>query len=99
MTELSRYASGKLDQSVVRVWLDESAAMHDYVKAIMDSYGYDCYFEADTGEAEEGTDYYHAPTQHNTMRGRTVSGRIRRGTSCLWITLRKRAIMSILNMR
>lgn len=31
----------------------------------MDSYGYDCYFEADTGEAEEGTDYYHAPTQHN----------------------------------
>ena len=65
MTELSRYASGKLDQSVVRVWLDESAAMHDYVKAIMDSYGYDCYFEADTGEAEEGTDYYHAPTQHN----------------------------------
>ena len=60
MTELSRYASGKLDQSVVRVWLDESA-----VKAIMDSYGYDCYFEADTGEAEEGTDYYHAPTQHN----------------------------------
>ena len=65
MPELSRYASGKLDQSVVRVWLDESAAMHDYVKAIMASYGYDCYFEADTGEAEEGTDYYHAPTQHN----------------------------------
>lgn len=65
MSELSRYASGKLDQSVVKVWLDESAAMHDYVKAIMDSYGYDCYFEADTGMVEEGTDYYHAPTQHN----------------------------------
>ena len=42
MSELSRYASGKLDQSVVKVWLDESAAMHDYVKAIMDSMNQKC---------------------------------------------------------
>ncbi|MDO4633457.1 MAG: FAD-binding protein [Eubacteriales bacterium] len=65
MTELSRYASGKNDQRVVKVWLDESAAMHEFVKGIMNEYGYDCYFEADQGVAEDGTNYYHAPIQHN----------------------------------
>lgn len=62
LRDLSRYSSGKNNQKVVKVWLDESAKMHDYVKAFMDSYGFDCYFEKDTGIE---TEYYAPAQQHN----------------------------------
>ncbi len=65
MTELTRYASGKIDQSLVKVWLNESADMHEFVKGIMADAGFEVYFEEDTGIDEDGTNYYHAPIQHN----------------------------------
>ncbi len=62
--EASRYASGKLDQRVLKVWINESAAMHDYVKPLMEAAGCVCSFETDTGEDEIGTQYYRPPIQH-----------------------------------
>lgn len=64
-SEFSRYASGKIDQRVFNVWVNESAAMHDYVKPIMESYGYSCEFTTDTGKPEENqTQYYCPPEEH-----------------------------------
>jgi hypothetical protein len=62
--EISRYASGKCDQRVVKVWIDESADMIDYIGGILDQYGFDIVFEPDTGVETSGTDYYCCPQQH-----------------------------------
>lgn len=66
LSEISRYASGKCDQRVVKVWINESAACQDYVEQIMAKYGHVCDFESDTGEepgVEDAYDYC-APIQH-----------------------------------
>lgn len=64
-SEASRYASGKIDQRVLNVWINESAAMHDYVKPIMESYGNVCEFTTDTGVPETNqTQYYCPPEEH-----------------------------------
>ncbi len=67
LNDLTRYASGKVDQSVVKVWIDKSAEMSDWLVDIMDSYGFDVYFETNTGDEEGagGCHYFCAPTQHN----------------------------------
>lgn len=67
LNDLTRYASGKVDQSVIRVWIDKSAEMSDWLVDIMDSYGFDVYFETNTGNEEgaAGCNMYCAPTQHN----------------------------------
>ena len=62
LNELSRYASGKCDQKVWKVWIDESAEMIDWMGGIMgrdadlDLEGYD--------HASGGTDYFIPPIQH-----------------------------------
>ena len=41
LSEISRYASGKCDQRVVKTWINESAAMHDFMRSILeDKYGW-----------------------------------------------------------
>ena len=35
LSEISRYASGKCDQRVVKTWINESAAMHDFMRGIL----------------------------------------------------------------
>ena len=44
LSEISRYASGKCDQRVVKTWINESAAMHDFVASILENepYNYVC---------------------------------------------------------
>ena len=40
LSEVSRYASGKCDQRVVKTWINESAEMIEFVRSIMeDKYG------------------------------------------------------------
>ena len=64
-SELSRYTSGKMDQRVLNVWLNESAAMHDYVEPILAATGATCAFTADgEKEAEHCTTYYYPPEEH-----------------------------------
>ena len=50
-SEISRYTSGKMDQRVLNVWINESAAMHDYVAPILTEAGMTCAFTA-AGEKE-----------------------------------------------
>ncbi len=48
LSEISRYASGKCNQRVVKLWIDESAALYDFVSGILenDPYNYTCTFTA-----------------------------------------------------
>lgn len=64
-SELSRYASGKLDQRVLNVWLNESAAMHDYVAPILSAAGAECSFTVDGEKGDpHSTTYYYPPEEH-----------------------------------
>ena len=74
LSEISRYASGKCNQKVVSTWINESAAMHDFVSGILESdpYNYSCIFtageEARWPESEDSTDFMF-PEQEHTYRG------------------------------
>ena len=64
-SEASRYTSGKMDQRVLNVWINESAAMHDYVAPILEEAGLVCDFANDKElEVEHHTQYYCPPQQH-----------------------------------
>ncbi len=58
---------GKNDMRVVKTWLNESAEVHDWIKAIMDEHGYDVNFDGDQGEGRGGVglDMYVPPIQVN----------------------------------
>ena len=71
LSEISRYASGKCNQKVVKTWIEESAAMHEFVSGILESepYNFKCDFtagdEARWPESEDGTDYMFPEQEHN----------------------------------
>lgn len=67
LNEVTRYTNGKANQKVIKNWVDNSAEMSDWLVAIMDSYGFDVYFETNLGNeaGAGGCHYYCAPTQHN----------------------------------
>lgn len=56
---------GKNDMRVTKVWIDESAEMHAWVRGIMDGYGFDVDFDGDQGEGRGGVgiDMYVPPIQ------------------------------------
>ena len=58
---------GKNDMRVAKVWMNESASMHEWVKGIMDSYGFDVNFDSDQGKGHGGVgiDMYVPPIQVN----------------------------------
>ena len=81
LSEISRYASGKCDQRVVRTWINESAAMHDFMRSILeDKYGWVCEFTSGTEaawpaeNAEHNTDYLFPVEEHNYMASESASG-------------------------
>ena len=81
LSEISRYASGKCDQRVVKTWIDESAAMHDFVSGILEGeYGWTCEFTSGSEatwpaeNAEHNTDYLYPVQEHNYMASETASG-------------------------
>lgn len=73
LSEISRYASGKCNHKVIKTWIDESAAMHDFVAGILESdpYNWECEFtvgeEARWPESEESTDYLFPEEEHTYM--------------------------------
>ena len=76
LSEISRYASGKCDQRVVKTWINESAAMHDFMRSILeDKYGWVCDFTSGSEaawpaeNAEHNTDYLYPVQEHNYMAG------------------------------
>ena len=77
LAEISRYASGKCDQRVVATWINESAAMHDFVAGILESdpYNYTCVFtageEARWPDSPDSPDYMF-PEQEHTYHGSEI---------------------------
>ena len=81
LSEISRYASGKCDQRVVKTWINESAAMHDFMRSILeDKYGWVCDFTSGSEaawpaeNAEHNTDYLYPVQEHNDMASESASG-------------------------
>lgn len=81
LSEISRYASGKCDQRVVKTWINESAAMHDFMRSILeDKYGWVCEFTSGSEaawpaeNAEHNTDYLFPVEEHNYMASESASG-------------------------
>ena len=78
LSEISRYASGKCDQRVVKTWINESAAMHDFMRSILeDKYGdFTSGSEAawPAENAEHNTDYLFPVQEHNYMASERESG-------------------------
>ena len=84
LSEVSRYASGKCDQRVVKTWINESAAMHDFMRSILeDKYGWTCDFTSGAEaawpaeNAEHNTDYLFPVQEHNYMASESASGKPR----------------------
>ena len=81
LSEISRYASGKCDHRVVKTWINESAAMHDFMRSILeDKYGWVCDFTSGSEaawpaeNAEHNTDYLYPVQEHNYMASESASG-------------------------
>ena len=81
LSEISRYASGKCHQRVVKTWINESAAMHDFMRSILeDKYGLECEFTAGDEakwpdeNGEHNTDYLFPVQEHNYMASESKSG-------------------------
>ena len=81
LSEISRYASGKCDQRVVKTWINESAAMHDFMRSILeDKYGWVCDFTSGSEaawpaeNAKHNTDYLFPVEEHNYMASERESG-------------------------
>ena len=81
LSEISRYASGKCDQRDVKTWINESAAMHDFMRSILeDKYGWECEFTAGDEakwpdeNGEHNTDYLFPVQEHNYMASESKSG-------------------------
>ena len=66
LSEISRYASGKCDQRVVKTWINESAAMCDFTS------GSEAAWPAEN--AEHNTDYLFPVQEHNYMASERESG-------------------------
>ena len=81
LSEISRYASGKCDQRVVKTWSNESAAMHDFMRGILeDQFGWTCEFTSGAEaawpaeNAEHNTDYLYPVQEHNYRQSESESG-------------------------
>ena len=75
LSEISRYASGKCDQRVVKTWINESAAMHDFMRSILeDKFGWECEFTSGAEaawpaeNAEHNTDYMYPEIEYTYDR-------------------------------
>lgn len=73
LNEFSRYASGQCDQRVIRVWIQESADVVEWIDPILTAAGMTCSFDADIDHETGGTNYYIAPMEHY-YSGKDASG-------------------------
>ncbi len=64
LNELVRYASGKCDPRVWKVWIDESASMVDWLDELLTEAGMTCALDANNQDPTGGTYYYIPFTEH-----------------------------------
>ncbi len=81
LSEISRYASGKCDQRVVKTWINESGEMIEFIRSIMEdkygvkmvyTYGDEAKWPAEN--AEHNTDYLYPVQEHNYRASESASG-------------------------
>lgn len=73
LNEFSRYASGQCDQRVIRVWIQESASVVDWIDPILTGAGMKCSFDTEVDHETGGTSYSIAPMEHY-YSGKDASG-------------------------
>lgn len=64
LNELTRYASGKCSQDVIKMWIDESAEVFEWIDPLMQAAGKQVVVDALGDHATGGTDYYIPTLQH-----------------------------------
>ena len=64
LNELVRYASGKCDPRVWKVWIDESASMIDWLDELLTEAGMTCVLDSNNQDPTGGTYYYIPFTEH-----------------------------------
>ncbi len=64
LNELTRYASGKCNQKLIKRWIDESAEYVDWVTEVMKDQGKEVMLDMPPAHATGGTDYYVPYVQH-----------------------------------
>ena len=64
LNELTRYASGKCNQKLIKMWIDESAEYVDWVTEVMKDQGKEVMLDMPPAHATGGTDYYVPYVQH-----------------------------------
>ena len=64
LNEVARYASGKCDQRVWKVWIDESAELVDWIDPILTGAGLVCAVDTNNQDPTGGTSYYVPYTEH-----------------------------------
>ena len=57
LNELTRYASGKCNQKLIKMWIDESAEYVDWVTEVMKDQGKEVMLDMPPAHATGGTDY------------------------------------------
>ena len=66
LNELSRYASGKCDRDVIRIWIEESAECVDWFTPMLNAAGQSLILPDYASEQAGGTDYYSPVIEHMT---------------------------------
>lgn len=64
LNELTRYASGKCNQKLIKMWIDDSAEYVDWVTEVMAEAGKEVMLDMPPEHATGGTDYYVPYVQH-----------------------------------
>lgn len=66
LNEISRYASGKCDRDLVKLWVEKSAEMIDWIDPLLAAAGKPCEVDLTVAAEHEtgGTDYYMPAVQH-----------------------------------
>lgn len=64
LNEITRYASGKCNQEVIKVWIDESAEVMDWMDPMMTAIEKPCVVDVHADHATGGTGYYVPVLQH-----------------------------------
>jgi uncharacterized protein with FMN-binding domain len=64
LNEISRYASGKCDRDLIKLWIDNSSEMIDWVDGILSEAGKEVTVDVPPEHPTGGTDYYVPCVQH-----------------------------------
>ena len=84
LNELCRYASGKCDRDLIKMWIDESAECVEWYTPMFNAVGEAVMLPDYGGEQQGGTDYYAPVTEH--MSGTAYIPPTRNEVICSHIT-------------